>query len=177
MKKLTILFMLAAIALSAAAQSPVSTAKGGYLITMGNDNSFNKAALINAKADVLLVDFSALAKAKTSADSLAIIGKIYQDPTKFSVVTGTLNYVSATSVSLTTNAKFQLDIKNAGLSVVIVQNDGKDNSGVKKAPPQAYSLGIGSGHGCTSCGCDCYRTTRGCTYCGFGVMQTAPRIH
>lgn len=175
MKRFTILLLLAVITFTAGAQSPVSVAKGGYLITMGSDNKFDKAALNNVKADVLLVDFSALSKAKTSADSLAIIGKIYQDPSKFSVVTGTLNYVSATSVTLTTNAKFKLDIKNPAFSVVIVQNDGNDNSGINKVPPQAYKLTKG-GYGCTSCGCDCYRTTRGCTYCGFGVMQPAPHF-
>ncbi|MDP4261183.1 MAG: hypothetical protein Q8941_01515 [Bacteroidota bacterium] len=143
--------------------------KDGYTVDFG-ENILDGSTAKEVKVDIALVDFSSLVKAKTQADSLAIIEKIYQDPSKFSIVTGVLNYVTASTAKVTTEAKFRFSITDSKYTMVLVDNDGKDNSGTKTAPERFYKK---KGNcSCTSCGCCCYRTKRGCTYCGIVIVKT-----
>jgi hypothetical protein len=165
MKKNIVIYFFAVMMLSAflvngqaPARLPLQIIKEGYTVNFGED-ILDKSTAKDVKVDIALVDFSGLAKAKTEADSLTIIQKIYQDPSKFSIVTGTLNYITAATASIA-DTKF---------TMVLVDNDGKDNSGTKTAPERFYKK---KGNcSCTSCGCCCYRTTRGCTYCGIVIKK------
>lgn len=174
MKKIAIIYLFITILCSTLARGqaesklPLQLVKDGYTVNFG-ENILDQSTAKEVKVDIALVDFSALAKAKTEADSLIIIEKIYQDPSKFSIVTGVLNYVSSAVARVTTQARFKFRITDPKYTMVLVDNDGKDNSGTKTAPERFYKK---KGNcTCTSCGCCCYRTTRGCTYCGIVITK------
>jgi hypothetical protein len=174
MKKITIIFlftaMLSAIFVNGQiiSKMPLQLISNGYTVNFG-EAILDASTAKEVKVDIALVDFSSLAKAKTGADSLAMIEKIYQDPSRFSIITGVLNYVTASTAKITTEARFRFSITDSKYTMVLVDNDGKDNSGTKNAPERFYKK---KGNcSCTSCGCCCYRTTRGCTYCGIVIKK------
>jgi hypothetical protein len=142
---------------------PIRAVTGGYIIEYSNP-SFIKENVEGMKVDVAMVDFTPLANAKTDLDTITILGKIYQRPAMFSIVTGTLSYVSSNSVLLRTKAKFQVDISNIKYGLIIGENDGNDNSGAPNPSPVLYRK-TGGGT-CKKCGCACLTTRNGCQLCG-----------
>lgn len=177
MKQLFVMFSMIALSIFTHAQdfkqSALKATKGGFIVDFG-EAVFDKKIMADIKmVDMAMVDFSALKDAKNDADSTAILQKIYKDPKNFSIVTGTVKYLSPASIMVYTKASFKFKIDDLNYSFIIVEGDGNDNSGTS-TPPQRVTMRMG-GHGCSSCGCDCYRSTRGCTYCGFGRKVTAPR--
>lgn len=169
MKKLltsSIVFSLILITLLSATNQdkrPIRAVTGGYMIEYSTP-SFIKENVEGMKVDVALVDFSPLSKAKTDLDTISILGQIYQKPAMFSIVTGSLSFVSSNAVLLRTKAKFQVDISNAKYGIVIVENDGNDNSGAPNPSPVLYRKT--GGGGCKKCGCACLTTRNGCQTCG-----------
>ncbi len=153
---------------------PIRAVTGGYMIEYSTP-SFIKENVEGMKVDVVMVDFTPLSKAKTGEDTVAILGQIYQKPSMFSIVTGTLSYISSTSVILKTKAKFQVDISNAKYGLIITDNDGNDNSGAPNPSPVIYRK-TGGGY-CQKCGCACLRTKDGCQTCGIKSpsSKTTPR--
>ncbi len=148
--------------------APLTFTKTGYRIDLG-EAVLDPVKAKSVKVDVALVDFSALSKAKTGVDSTRIIERIYKDPSKFSIVTGTLQYLSSSTADLLTNGKFKFSIADSRYTLVIVENNGKDNSGTSMAPQVFYRKGPNCR--CKACGCCCYRTVRGCTYCGIKLSR------
>ncbi|MCP1384497.1 hypothetical protein [Runella salmonicolor] len=157
------LLMIALLSATNQEKRPIRAVTGGYMIEYSTP-SFVKENVEGMKVDVALVDFTPLSSAKTDLDTIAILGKIYQKPSMFSIVTGTLSYVSSNAVLLRTKAKFQIDIANPKYGLIIVENDGKDNSGATS--PSIVLYRRTGGGGCKKCGCACLTTRNGCQYCG-----------
>src|SRR5882724_11271720 len=88
---------------------PLQLITSGYAVNFG-ESILDQSTAKEVKVDIALVDFSALAKAKTTADSLSIIEKTYQDASKFSIVTGVLNYVTNSIAKVKTDARFRFSI-------------------------------------------------------------------
>ncbi|MBK8506843.1 MAG: hypothetical protein IPL46_34515 [Saprospiraceae bacterium] len=169
------LILLISISASADAQrssfqSPLTLMKDGYQIDFGEDILDPKLAR-SVKVDVALVNLSAFDNAKTEEEADKIIERIYQDPSNFSIVSGILEYLNGATARLITKARFKFDLKDVKYTMVVVENNGKDNSGSKVAP-QAFYVRKKGNCGCTSCGCCCYRKATGsCVYCGIKVTK------
>lgn len=149
---------------------PIRAVNGGYMLEFA-EPTFDKAATEGTVVDVALVDFTLLAKAKNAEDSTAILGKIYSNPSLFSIVTGKLSYQSASSAMLVTKAKFKVNILDGKYGLVVAENDGNDNSGALSPSPKMYSINGGK---CTCtgrpCGCCCIRKANGnCLTCAIRI--------
>lgn len=164
--------LLMSILLSASHSSgPIKPAADGYLIDLGED-ILDPVAAKNVRVDVALVDFSDLRRARTEKDSISILERIYRDPTKFSIVTGSLQYVNASTAKLVTKARFKFRLEDTRYKMVIVENDGGENSGTNVAP-QAFTQRSKGKCRCKACGCCCYRKADGnCVYCGIIIKLT-----
>lgn len=152
-------------------KSPIRAANGGYVIDF-NEPSFDKAATDGRALDLILVDFTMLAKARSTKDSLAIMDKIYANPSLFSIVTGKASYVSSSSVMIYTKSKFKFDPSDIRYTLIVVDNDGNDNSGAPSAAPVIYRQTPKCTCTARPCGCCCIRKKdKTCLTCSVNFKQ------
>jgi hypothetical protein len=148
---------------------PLTLTKDGYRIDFGEDILDPK--LTNGiKVDIAMVNLAAFDNARTEEEADKIIERIYQDPSNFSIVTGALEYIDGATAKFLTRSRFKFDLNDSKYTIVVVENNGKDNSGTKVAPLALYKK---KGNcGCKSCGCCCYRKADGfCVYCGIKMPK------
>ncbi|MEZ4904415.1 MAG: hypothetical protein R2822_23040 [Spirosomataceae bacterium] len=152
-------------------KSPIRAISGGYVIDFG-ESSFDKATTDGRALDLILVDFRMLSQAKTTKDSLAIMDKIYANPALFSIVSGKASYMSSSSVMIYTKSKFKFDPSNSLYTLIVVDNDGNDNSGAPSAAPVIYRQSPKCTCTARPCGCCCIRKKdRSCLTCSITIKQ------